>query len=93
MARTCREARGRVRSNVMVRDMHLQFDLQDGRRLEVVVDNLQSTQRWCVRCTEMAGHSGELRWSCIHRCKAKVGDNVPRTSWTSKKGPACCHRG
>ena len=39
LARICREARGRVRTNVMFRDMDLpKPDVQDGRRLEVVVD-------------------------------------------------------
>ena len=40
-ARICREAGGRVRVNVFVRDMHLIMpNANDGRRLEVVVDGL-----------------------------------------------------
>ena len=40
-ARICREAGGRVTTNVMVRDMDLaQPDVHDARRLEVVVDGL-----------------------------------------------------
>ena len=41
MARICREAGGRVRTNMMVRDMDVQAPLAgDCRRLEVVVDGL-----------------------------------------------------
>ena len=41
VARICREAGGRVTTNVMVRDMDLaQPDVHDTRRLEVVVDGL-----------------------------------------------------
>ena len=41
VARICREARGRVRTNVFVRDMDLPIaTLKDARRLEVVVDGL-----------------------------------------------------
>ena len=40
-ARVCREAGGRVRVNVLVRDMDLHaFNQLDGRKLEVVVDGL-----------------------------------------------------
>ena len=40
-ARMCREAGGRVATNVLVRDMDLAApDLTDSRRLEVVVDGL-----------------------------------------------------
>ena len=40
-ARMCREARGRVRTNVFVRDMDLpEPRVADARRLEVVVDSL-----------------------------------------------------
>ena len=40
-ARVCREVGGRVRVNVLVRDMDLhEFNQLDGRRLEVVVDGL-----------------------------------------------------
>ena len=40
-ARICREAGGRVTTNVMVRDMDLvRPDVHDTRRLEVVVDGL-----------------------------------------------------
>ena len=68
MARICREAQGRVRTNVMVRDMDLpQPDVHDGRRLEVVVDGLPLrggaqwlwTRQWFARCTAMAGHVAE----------------------------------
>ena len=39
LARICREARGRVRTNLMVRDMDVPApNVHDGRRLEVVVD-------------------------------------------------------
>ena len=41
VARICREAGGRARVNVLVRDMDLIIpDVNDGRRLEVVVDGL-----------------------------------------------------
>ena len=41
MARICRETGGRVRTNVMVRDMDVPApNAHDGRRLEVVVDGL-----------------------------------------------------
>ena len=41
VARICREAGGRVTSNVMVRDLDLPApDVSDSRRLEVVVDGL-----------------------------------------------------
>ena len=39
-ARICREAGGRVRTNMFVRDMDLDVPVNDGRRLEVVVDGL-----------------------------------------------------
>ena len=39
-ARICREAGGRVRTNMFVRDMDLDVPVSDGRRLEVVVDGL-----------------------------------------------------
>ena len=39
-ARTCREAGGRVRTNMLVRDMDLDVPIADARRLEVVVDGL-----------------------------------------------------
>ena len=38
--RICREAGGRVRTNMFVRDMDLDVPVSDGRRLEVVVDGL-----------------------------------------------------
>ena len=41
MARVCREAVGRVTTNVMIRDLDLiQPGVMDARRLEVVVDGL-----------------------------------------------------
>ena len=41
MARICREAGARVRTNVMVRDLDLGvFDQLDGRRLEIIADGL-----------------------------------------------------
>ena len=41
IARICREAKGRVRTNVFVRDLDLAMPgVADGRRLEVVVDGL-----------------------------------------------------
>ena len=41
LARMCREARGRVRTNLMIRDMDIPVpNVHDGRRLEVVVDGL-----------------------------------------------------
>ena len=44
MARICREAGGRVRTNMMVRNMDVQAPLAgDSRRLEVVVDGLPVT--------------------------------------------------
>ena len=58
-ARICREAGGRVTSNVM-RDLDLPApDTSDSRRSEVVVDGLplfggcqlEWTPRWCVHCT------------------------------------------
>ena len=39
-ARICREAGGRVRTNMLVRDMDLDVPIADARRLEVVVDGL-----------------------------------------------------
>ena len=39
-ARICREARGRVATNVLVRDLDIPVPVNDGRRLEVVVDGL-----------------------------------------------------
>ena len=39
-ARTCREAGGRVRTNMFVRDADMDVLVADGRRLEVVVDGL-----------------------------------------------------
>ena len=48
VARICREAGGRVTTNVFMRDLDLgQPDVVDGRRLEVIVDGvvLQSTRR------------------------------------------------
>ena len=49
VARICREAGGRVSTNVFMRDL-------DGRRLEVVVDGLQLrlTPHWCVLSTGTA---------------------------------------
>ena len=38
--RICREAGGRVRTNMLVRDMDLDVPIADARRLEVVVDGL-----------------------------------------------------
>ena len=73
LARICREARGRVRTNVMFRDMDPpKPDVQDGRRSwwtdshcgEVL--NWQATRRWCVRGTETAGHVGELNAMGLH---------------------------
>ena len=44
MARICREAGARVRTNVMVRDLDLgAFDHLDGRRLEIIADGLPYT--------------------------------------------------
>ena len=41
MARICREAGGRVRTNLMIRDIDVPApNALDGRRLEVVVDGL-----------------------------------------------------
>ena len=41
MARICREAGARVRTNVMVRDLDLAaFNHLDGRRLEIIADGL-----------------------------------------------------
>ena len=39
-ARICREAQGRVATNVLVRDLDIPVPVNDGRRLEVVVDGL-----------------------------------------------------
>ena len=39
-ARICREAKGRVSTNVMVRDLNIEAAVGDARRLEVVVNNL-----------------------------------------------------
>ena len=39
-ARICREAGGRVRTNMFVRDMDLDVPVNNGRRLEVVADGL-----------------------------------------------------
>ena len=60
MARICREACGRVRTNLMVCDMDVPAPVAvDNRRLEVVVDGLpvrgrwRWTPRWSALCTEM----------------------------------------
>ena len=76
LARICRKAQGRVRTNVMVRDMDLpQPDVHDGRRLEVVVDGLPLrggaqlvvARQWFARCTATAGHvAGRLIMTGLH---------------------------
>ena len=62
-ARICREAKGRVRTNMFVRDMDLAVPgVPDSRRLEVVVDGLplrgerswHSTPHLCARCMQTA---------------------------------------
>ena len=70
-ARICREAGGRVTTNVMVRDMDLvRPDVHDTRRLEVVVDGLSSlcvavsswlwTPHWSVPFMQMGKHGAML---------------------------------
>ena len=47
MARICMEAGGRVRTNLMIRDMDVPApNVLDGRRLEVVVDGLFACAWW-----------------------------------------------
>ena len=56
-AQVCKEAGVRVATNMFVRDRNLvAFNAVDGRRLEVVADDLTnwaSTQLWCFLCEEV----------------------------------------
>ena len=91
-----REAGGRVRTNLAVRDMNLGAHVQlDGRRLEIVVDGLPlwggsqlavdhhglpSLARWC----RSAGHCNHRR-EVLGACKAKERMDLPR-AWPCKVG-------
>ena len=67
-ARICWEAGGRVRTNMLVRDMDLDVPIADARRLVVVVDglplqggaHLQWTRRWSVPCMQTVGRDSVL---------------------------------
>ena len=58
-ARVCREAGGRVRTNLAVRDMDLGAHVQlNGRRLEIVVDSWRWTPPWFALSRAMVSLSG-----------------------------------
>ena len=94
-ARMCREAGGRVMTNVLVRELDLsQIDNRlDGRRSEVVADGLEAvggaqlamTPRSCVHCArmELPGHVllASEAWHCGQLEPAK---SVPAQSWWVK---------
>ena len=67
LARICREARGRVRTNLMVRDTDVPAPtmMEEGWRSWTGCPceegpNWPSTRRWCVHCTVMALHDDKL---------------------------------
>jgi len=45
--RICREAGGTVALNVVLRDLNVDVARQNERRIEVIVNGLQSTLHWC----------------------------------------------
>ena len=83
MARICREAKKRVRTNVFLRDVDLAMPgVADGRRLEVVVDGLPLrgrshlpwTRPWCAHCIRTAlpdGMQQKERRGCFSGCQTK----------------------
>ena len=90
VARICREAGGRVTTNVVVRDLDLgQPDVVDGRRLEVIVDGLPlhrgalaiDSTLVCVLSTETAH-----RWvvlQSVRRRKERTNPELLVRSWLS----------
>ena len=80
-ARICREAGGRVRTNMFIRDMDLDVPVSDGRRLEVVVDGIplhggaQLVVDTTLVCTLFADgrHDEEQRARMGSRCGAFIG--------------------
>ena len=74
-ARICREASGRVRTNVFVRDLDLGVvDQFDTRRLEVVVDGLP-----LPRCANGNRHNSGLPLDKGRRCSAPYSHSERRT--------------
>ena len=76
LARICREARGRVRTNLMIRDMDIPVpNVHDGRRLEAWLMGCRSavglswppTQQWCAPCTETERQGDRLRIGMVLR--------------------------
>ena len=88
-ARICREAGGRVRTNMFVRDMDLDVPVNDGRRLEVVVDGLplHGGAQLAVdttHCMRMGDHDEEQRARMGSRCGQPNARRSPRIrSWSA----------
>ena len=83
VARVCREAGGRVATNLLVRDMDLGVpNAHDNRRLEVVADGLPlfgGVQRWPTTTRGI-----QQRRCGSHTCSEEEGDHLPRTCATGQ---------
>ena len=66
-ARICREAGGRVSTNVLVRDLDLPVPVNDARRLEVVVDGFTTVWRRSTGGGLDFSLGIALRWECPER--------------------------
>ena len=70
-ARICREAGGRVRTNMLVRDMDLDVPIADARRLEAVVDGLP-----LGRSPTCSGHDAGLCLACRRSAATRLSMTV-----------------
>ena len=81
----CREAGGRVATNVLIRDLDLdEFNAFDNRLVEVIADGLtlwQGDTTLCPLCEEMAlpDQSGKPQQGSFGGSQAQEGNDLPRT--------------
>ena len=97
-ARVCREAGGRVMTNMLVRELDLAPGLNttDGRRLEVIADGLSLFQGVQLAIDHIGVGSARRRHSspsCSHdtrcssgRCEITKGDHLSRARWRGFPG-------
>ena len=86
-ARICREAGGRVRTNMFLRDMDLPLEMQGDSKsswtvcLCAVGRSWQSTPHWCVLCTRTGGPEEEQHSKMGWRLKLERGRSPRIRSW------------